>query len=117
VGPIDNRMIIYLVSPGGGAAPFLVLIKCVLPLRHGCTRAMSAHTARPPARPPAPSGVNLCDTTIADLRALETAQGAAIRYVISTGDWHWVYLGMYATYWPNATGASSAAAPARPRAR
>ena len=49
------------------------------------------------------NGVNLCDSTLNDLKNLEVSEKAQIRYVISPGDWHWVSLYEYNVVFPNAT--------------
>lgn len=77
VGPPHNRMGIFLLdaSAGGHETKSLVLV----------------------------NGVQLDDDLRRDLQALETAQDAVVRYVLSTGDWHHVFLGDYTDAFPEAT--------------
>lgn len=76
VGPPHNRMAIFLLdaAAGGHATKSLALV----------------------------NGVHLDAALLADLRALEQAQGAKVRYVVSTGDWHHVFLGDYVDAFPEA---------------
>ena len=59
----------------------------------------SSHTAALAIINPA----ELTPALIADLHALEQRTGAEVRYVISPGDWHHLFIGSYLTAFPSAT--------------
>jgi len=48
------------------------------------------------------NGVHLCPLTLSMLRKLVTDERAPIRYVISPGDWHYLFLSEYRSAFPNA---------------
>ena len=49
------------------------------------------------------NGVNLCNSTLSQLRALQVSEGIPIRHIFTPGDWHHVYLAQYNTHFPHAT--------------
>lgn len=75
-GPAQNRAIIFKVTPSADKQQeaFLVMV----------------------------NGVGLCNSSLTGLRALESQEGAALRHVVSSGDWHHVYLKDYTEYFPQA---------------
>lgn len=74
VGPPRNRAVIFKI-PDGKEENVLVLV----------------------------NGVGLCNTSLAGLKALEVSEKAPLRHVVTTGDWHHVYLKDYRTSFPDAT--------------
>ena len=74
-GPAENRMLIVKIPATSTTPASLALI----------------------------NGVNLCNSTLSDLKALEVSEAASVRYVITPGDWHHVYLQQYNQHFPAAT--------------
>ena len=75
VSPVNNRSVVVHLPTEAGRAAALAIIN------------------------PAELNADL----IADLKALEQRTGAEVRYLISPGDWHHLFIGSYLTHFPSAT--------------
>ena len=69
-------------------------------------RSVVVHLPAEPTRASALAIINPAELTpelTADLHALERRTGAQVRYLISPGDWHYLFIGSYLTHFPAAT--------------
>ena len=79
------------------------LFNGVVPLNN---RSVVVHLPADSTREAALAIINPSELTpalIADLQTLEQRTGAQVRYLISPGDWHYLFIGSYLSHFPSAT--------------